>query len=83
MDAVEIISGGTTVEGMDTTPINPFSVVCKSGCGRTFLSEQAYDAQIMEPDSPWKCPKCGGKAEWDDGHYEQNIEAWYDAREQE
>lgn len=42
-----------------------YAVIC-SRHGTVELSEAQYNRQMMQADSLWKCPKCGGSAEWDD-----------------
>lgn len=49
-----------------------YAVMCDEGCGLVFLTEQQYIHQMERPDSLWRCPKCGGGAEWDDDCRETN-----------
>lgn len=56
----------------------PWAVYCYNGCngaGLVFLSEAEYTAQMMRPDSLWRCPQCGGEASWSDSNYEKHMEA--------
>jgi hypothetical protein len=62
-----------TVATRDNTndPTN-YAVVCNDECGLQFLSEEDYNRQMDRPDAFWRCPKCGGQAEWDDECRETN-----------
>lgn len=61
---------------------SPWAVMCDGvaedlpSCGKVFLTESEYDAQMERPNSLWKCPFCGASAQWDD----ENYEKWLDAR---
>lgn len=41
-----------------------------SSCGRVDLDREQYNAQMMRPDSTWRCPNCQAEAEFDDTRYE-------------
>lgn len=45
-----------------------YAVYCQSGCrpALQFLTAEQEMAGLANPDAPWRCPKCGGLAEWDD-----------------
>lgn len=34
------------------------------------LTYEQYKAQMLRPDSTWKCPHCGGEAEFDQEYWE-------------
>lgn len=53
----------------------PYAVICKDGCGTVFLSEQDYRKQLGDAYIPWRCTKCGGRAEWDDDCLETSPQA--------
>ena len=42
------------------------AVFCKSGGGRQILTIKQYNEQMLNANSTWKCPSCGGAADWDD-----------------
>ena len=58
----------------------PYAVRCRetfdvgkppcNGGAVIYLPLESYDAQMCMPDARWKCPRCGGSAEWDDDTYE-------------
>lgn len=48
-----------------------YGVYCRT-CGIQELPEAEYDRQMMLPDARWKCPNCGGTAEWDDDSFVTN-----------
>ena len=52
---------------------DPFyaAIDCRK-CGQVPLSEAGYIQQLDAPDSPWRCPKCGAVAEFDDDYYEDH-----------
>lgn len=37
------------------------------------MTKEEYTDQMHKPNSPWKCPMCGGKAQWDDITYKLYI----------
>jgi hypothetical protein len=37
-----------------------------TGCGQQPLTKEQYMAQLLRPNSPWRCPSCGMPAEFDD-----------------
>lgn len=45
-----------------------YAVICggRPSCGLQFLTEEQELAGLMNPDAPWRCPKCGDRSEWDD-----------------
>lgn len=60
----------------------PYAVICPEH-GRTFLSQEHYDAQMDKADARWKCEAmvlddpnalgpCGRVSEWDDRWYEEH-----------
>jgi len=46
--------------------------VCCPECGDVELTEEEYERQIWRFNSTWMCPKCYGKAQWDDTCRETN-----------
>lgn len=50
----------------------PWAVNCesKSDCGLVYLTRENYDRQMFRMNDTWKCPKCGGPADWNDDNYE-------------
>lgn len=55
----------------------PWAVYCREGCQRgklIYLSEREYEAQMLRPDSLWRCPQCGEEAVWSDANYERHME---------
>jgi hypothetical protein len=42
------------------------AVICLDGCGLQFLTDAQELEGLNRPDDPWRCPKCGGRADWDD-----------------
>jgi hypothetical protein len=56
----------------------PYAVLCDCQTGGNgddapvFLTKKQYMVQLNNPDYPWKCPKCGSCAEWDDECQEPN-----------
>ena len=50
-----------------------YAVICREH-GSVELTEEQYEAQMLEPDACWFCPQCGGRALWDDDVYEQWLE---------
>lgn len=49
----------------------PYRVICRYGCGGSFLTEEEYTRQMYRPNSLWQCPRCKGDANWDDDNYEK------------
>ena len=45
---------------------------CNNG-GLLYLTEQEYDRQRNNPTDLWRCPRCGGLADWDDDNYENYL----------
>lgn len=41
------------------------------GCGSVELSLEAYNAQMARPHQGWRCPQCGGDADFDDAEFER------------
>jgi hypothetical protein len=39
-------------------------------CGHVDLDRDQYMAQMMQPDTTWRCPQCGAEAHFDDDRYE-------------
>jgi len=52
----------------------PWAVWCYAERKTVCLTEEEYGRQIMRANSLWSCPDCGGKADWDDEHYEKHME---------
>lgn len=52
----------------------PYAVLCDEH-GQRFLTVKQYDHQMSRPDSLWMCPVCGDSAYWDDGNYEEYLDA--------
>lgn len=50
----------------------PWAVICREH-GKQFLTEEQYNNQMMNADSFWFCPVCGGHSEWDDDNYEEHY----------
>lgn len=61
----------------------PWAVYCKgelrevgakpcSPTGLMFLREPEYEQQMNQANAFWRCPQCGGRAEWDDDCQETN-----------
>lgn len=48
-----------------------YAVICPTD-GRVALTRDQYIAMLDDMDRPWRCPKCGGVAEWDDDAGETN-----------
>lgn len=58
----------------------PYAVLCTEGfiegtegCGLVYMTEACYEAQVMRPNSLWRCPRCGNSAQWDDDNYEKAL----------
>ena len=52
------------------------------GCvldGKVYLTHDEYSRQLGHANATWKCPICGGRATWDDDHYEDWQEMIEDA----
>ena len=43
-------------------------------CGLQELSKENYDSQMRADDAFWRCPKCGGNADWDDNSIIMTLE---------
>jgi hypothetical protein len=41
------------------------------GCGSVGLTQEQYLAQLSCPDYGWRCPQCGGDADFDDTKFEE------------
>lgn len=52
---------------------SPYVVLCDDH-GQQFLTAEEYDYQMSRPDSPWRCPRCGESAQWDDDEYEASLD---------
>lgn len=52
-----------------------YGVICYSACGSVELTTEQYNEQMDKPNARWRCPKCGGLAEFDDDLYEESLEA--------
>lgn len=50
----------------------PWAVICIDH-GKQYLTGEQYDDQMMECDSRWFCPVCGGQSEWDDDNFEAEF----------
>ena len=48
----------------------PYAVNCYSCRKLVHLTQEEYDAAIDDANAPWKCPLCGGRAEWNDANFE-------------
>ena len=55
----------------------PYAVICpgdawgaEHACGKTFLTEKAYNHAMTQGAVRWKCPVCGGNADFDDNNLE-------------
>jgi hypothetical protein len=55
-------------------PTDHFAVICPIH-QRQFLTQRQYDAQMNDPNSKWKCPKCNRVSRFDDATYEAYQEA--------
>jgi hypothetical protein len=60
----------------------PYATICRGdagaghkGCGKVYMTREAYMAQMMAPDSLWLCAQCGYPATWDDDNYEEHFPA--------
>lgn len=69
------------MQGESTTP-TPYATVCHgdkelgfNGCGKVYMTQEFYMAQLMAPDSTWRCARCGYEAYWDDDNYEAYLDA--------
>ena len=47
---------------------------CNSG-RLIYLTDAEYSRQMELPDAVWKCPRCGGEAQWSDENYESAMDA--------
>lgn len=56
-------------------PKTPWAVWCYdcSPNAPIYLTNAEYRSQLAKPDAPWRCPYCGGIAEWDDDIYEESC----------
>lgn len=52
-----------------SAPLSPYAVICPRHA-RQELTVTQYLVQLRAPDVRWKCPACGGTADWDDTTYE-------------
>jgi len=55
-------------------PSEQYAVLCPIH-QRQFLTESQYDAQMNDPNSRWKCPRCGRISRFDDATYEAYLDA--------
>lgn len=60
--------------GGQEQPTDHYAVLCPIH-ERQFLTQTQYDAQMNDPNSKWKCPKCGRTARFDDITYEAYLDA--------
>jgi hypothetical protein len=68
----------------------PYAVICREnplggpGCGKVYLTQEAYDQQMLNPDATWKCPRCGCyPVDFDDDNYEEALELVFEAKKSE
>lgn len=69
------------------TDATPYAILCKTPtCGKVYLTEQEYLAQMSQPNLRWCCPVCDKVAEWDDETFEaymQELDNTLDIPEEE
>jgi hypothetical protein len=72
------LQDGTPAESEKPTP---YAVICSGDpypqCNDgkpIYLTDACYRVQMMRPDDRWKCPRCGGLAEFDDDTFEYWME---------
>lgn len=62
---------------MESPTPTPWAVRCRgaycAGIPLVFLTRECYDWQMNTPDALWRCPRCGGLAEWADDNYEKHY----------
>lgn len=58
----------------DREPTSPYGVICEEH-GKQGLTKDEYNAQMMRPDSLWRCPirNCPYPVNWDDDRYEASF----------
>lgn len=54
--------------------LSPFRVICPEH-GPVHLDGTEYLHQLDRPNRPWRCPRCGSEAAWDDPWYEGFLNA--------
>ena len=66
----------------------PYAVICygdawgpEHACGRSYLTKEAYDWAMAHPSQVWKCPVCGGNADFDDANWDDHRDGGPAARE--
>lgn len=52
-------------------PLIPYAgVICRQH-GNVDIDKAEYDRQMSNPNSRWKCPRCGSVSEFDDERFEE------------
>lgn len=51
------------------TMMREIRIECVKDGGIVVLTDDQYMAQLMSPNSFWRCPECGGSANWDGIYY--------------
>ena len=74
-------TGGVAAMRDERKP-SPWAVICHGpwdmaggGCGKVYLTEAEYMAQMSVPTKTWRCPECRYEADWDDDNYEASFPA--------
>lgn len=61
---------------VEAPPPIRYAVDCLEGCGTQDLTREEYTAQMRRPDLTWRCPRCGGDADFRDDLYDESIDAY-------